>query len=411
MDKTAISERWKRIAAQNDTKIVAIVRQKGKVLKFLNEDAWNSFCANFGVADDLILSVHCYIKSNNRTIYRNKYEVKDKTGRFITSTLSYSYKLDDDDSESVYIYHEDVADMHECRASSLKSIMDLATNTVVRYIEAILHVKVISISIDYAIDAKSQLWMLWSSDVKCISIDQFQSQAIPGVSGGDRTGRMLWAGPKYFEADPEDRDAQHRKSPKRLRSSTSRDQNKADSQSASYQLHFAETVLDDKAKTGGSVKSARKNQGSSNDLDSPRRIFTAIPECDTSNKYPDPFKCHGDYCSIHTTLMGKLRYDQAAISHTMDKLFSENEMKILRGNKHYNRMLELATSTPNLASIQMKSIILARQERRNLKTDGDCNESNDWRSYPITPRQLQPSIGSRMVTDVVEPDKNTEEVI
>ena len=170
-------------------------------------------------------------------------------------------------------------------------------------------------------------------------------------------------------------------------------------------------VLDDKTKSGGIIKSARKNQASSNDLDSPRRIYTALPECDTSSKYPDPFKCHGDYCNIHVTLMGKLRYDQAAINHTMDKLFSENEMKILRGNKHYSRMLELATTTPKLASIQMKSIVLARQERRNLKTEGDHNENNDWRSYPITPRQSQPSIGAKIRSDVEEPDKNADEVI
>ena len=91
----------------------------------------------------------------------------------------------------------------------------------------------------------------------------------------------------------------------------------------------------------------------------------------------------------------------------MEKLFSLNEMKVLRNHDQYRRMLELASMGPNLSSIHMKSIILARQERRSLRTDGDCGENNDWKSYPLTPRQLQPSIGtSAAKNDTLENNAN-----
>jgi len=91
----------------------------------------------------------------------------------------------------------------------------------------------------------------------------------------------------------------------------------------------------------------------------------------------------------------------------MEKLFSLNEMKVLRNHDQYHRMLELASMGPNLSSIHMKSIILARQERRSLRTDGDCGENNDWKSYPLTPRQLQPSIGaSAAKNDTLENNAN-----
>jgi hypothetical protein len=208
VDKNSLRDRWVRIAEQNGTNVIAIIRQKGNILKFLNNDAWETFTDNMKVPDDSILSIHCFVKSKKHTIYRNNFEVKDRTGRYVTTTYCYSYSVDDEDPETVTVFHEDAAKAYECKAGNICAIMDLATNTVVKYVEAMLGVKVLSLSVDYVIDSKSQLWMLWTSDAKVLVSGVVLADAVSSLPSGDRRGRMGWAGPKYFEAENEEKSRQ-----------------------------------------------------------------------------------------------------------------------------------------------------------------------------------------------------------
>ena len=73
------------------------------MLKFLNVDAWETFTENMKIPDDSILSIHCFVKSKKHSIYRNNFEVKDRTGRYVTTTYCYSYTVDDDDPETVTV--------------------------------------------------------------------------------------------------------------------------------------------------------------------------------------------------------------------------------------------------------------------------------------------------------------------
>mgnify|MGYP005994710653 CR=1 FL=1 len=205
VDKDSLRDRWLRIAEQNSSGVVAVIRQKGNILKFLNIDAWETFTDNLKVPDDSILSIHCFVKSKKHTIYRNNFEVKDRTGRYVTTTYCYSYSVDEEDPETVTVFHEDTAKVYECKAANINAIMDLATNTIIKYVEMMLSVKVLSISVDYVIDSKSQLWMLWTSPAKVLVSGVLLADALSSLPSGDRRGRMGWAGPKYFEAENEAR--------------------------------------------------------------------------------------------------------------------------------------------------------------------------------------------------------------
>lgn len=206
VDKNSLRDRWMRIAEQNDTNVIAIIRQKGNILKFLNSDAWDTFTDNMKVPDDSILSIHCFVKSKKHTIYRNNFEVKDRTGRYVTTTYCYCYQVDEQDPETVTVFHEDTAKVYECKAGNICNIMDLATNTIIKYVETMLGAKVLSLSVDYVIDSKSQLWMLWTSDAKIlVNGAALADETASNLPSGDRRGRMGWAGPKYFEAENEEK--------------------------------------------------------------------------------------------------------------------------------------------------------------------------------------------------------------
>ena len=200
VDINAISNRWKRICSLSNSNMIAIVKQKHGLYKFLAEEAWNAFCKDSATTDFSCLSVHCFIKGSNQTIYRNNFELKDKLGRNRTSTYAYVYSLESDGGlESFGMMNESDCTFNESKASSLKNIMDLATSTVVRYIESMLQIKILKISIDYVVDTKSQLWMLWSSDALFARCSTFGEINVPSFPEGDLTGRRSWLGPKYQE--------------------------------------------------------------------------------------------------------------------------------------------------------------------------------------------------------------------
>lgn len=394
LDRKALSERWRRIAVQNNTSMVAIVRQRGNILKILNDDAWIAFCDGMDVIDDTIISVHCFVASNKYTIYRNSYELKDKTGRVTTFTQSYSYTLESDESEAITVFCEDNAKFFECKAHNLRSVMDLATNTVVRYIESMLNAKVLSISIDYVIDAKSQLWMLWTSEAKFVHGNVLADIDIPGFVSGDKSGRMSWAGPKYFEGELDSRVNSAHSITSASRASSSYKLNtesvvtfensKADALTTSSQVHAAtSTILSSSMKNNS--KASRREIPSS-----PRNIFSAseaaVQPSQLQSTFPDPFKCKGDYCNVSLKQAGSLNPDVQLKHHIHEKLFTRKELEILHKDKRFSQMMDFgATNGPALAAITHSSILLARKERKDYSSNKE--EEADWKNYPVTPRQ------------------------
>ena len=349
------------------------------------------------MTDTSVYSVHCFVKGTNPNIYRNNFELRDKLGRFVTSTFSYSYRSGSDQkgSEAVSTVTESSSSFIESKASALKNIMDLATHTVIRYVENMLNIKIIKLSVDYVIDTKSQLWMLWTSDAQFCRVSSINDIQIPGFPSGDKLGRMTWAGPKYSEGEL-DQSIRMEKSPTRnegTRSSVSphkiledTTRIKASATEANKLIASAETVIDDSVEVGNLKSTKAGKRRLLAEMNTQKHIVETSEQIFNQNKFPDPFKCKGDFCNLKVHLVGPLSIDNTAAHHIETKLFSEKEISALRKDKRYANMMEFGADGPALAAISMKSIIQARKEKRNgLNENSDPSQS--WQEYPTTPRE------------------------
>ncbi len=433
IDMTAISQRWIRIAAQNESSVVGILRQANGVYKLLGNDAWSNFIASKST-DSSIKSVHCFIKGSNNTIFRNVFQLKDKLGRFSSHTYSYTYNLNQMNANNEDFNICVVSDKHinlvEVRATSLKNIMDLATNTVIRYVENMLQIRILNISIDYAIDSKSQLWMLWTSPAKFVKTTNIADANIPAFNTiGDKKGRMTWAGPKYFEGVDDVKDRRSMSpgrnmspsTPKRTKSRSpyrpDRSRSPEDGPrylSPSKKLPLYELDVDkDYPKHSETSKSdipklqtqltrsaseledvlipkvLSKVKGTvPGDLATPYVLLQSENTNLSEKSFPDPFKCKGDFCKARIHTVGALSQAKGTKMYNPEHFFTDKEMEILRKDKRCASMMEFGADGPALAVISMKSVILARQERRGDDImDPLVARDQSWKNYPITPRE------------------------
>jgi CheY-like chemotaxis protein len=505
IDLTLITQRWLKIREQYNSPMVAIIKQEGGIMKFLNIEAFERFLqdnissstssslttnsnhnANQNVSssniDLTINSIHCFIHGDNHIVYRNKYQLRDIKGRVNTSTLTYSLNLSSNTTtESVVTMYEHSLIFHESKAMQIKSILDLATTTVVRYVETMLSIKLLEITIDYIIDKNSQIWMLWCLNTQFVRSTRLEDLNLP-IPNIDKDGRISWMGRKYLEELDESKRREVLSSPSlqhhNYRLSTPSNNNIYNSRggiqdintfgaelikpsiystypklddheisphiaalqvneaanvtvsdafapksslqrkrvnenhSASYQLS---TIHDDINQKGPLLSSApllsrplllsppsspQLQQLPSSSLLSTTTstTITTVNKLSSSSNasltalslslgsYPNAFKCKGDYCNFlieskHASI------SDTAIEHLTKKLFTESEILRLRKDKNFNKMMEFESTGPALAIMTMRSIVLARQERRGLIAPDINNLNNQpWNKYPESPR-------------------------
>lgn len=425
VDLSMVSQRWLKIREQYDSPVVAIVRQSGGVVKFLNVEAWRIFISE--KADASVLSVHCFINGENHQVYRNKFTVKDKLGRYVCSTHVYNFPLAKDAPDSVVTMYESKIKLVESRANQIKNIMDLATNTVVRYVETMLQMRILDLTVDYVIDKKSQIWMLWAPDSKFVRTTSLKDVELPNQL--DKKGRAGWMGDKYFESlqnkehlDQQQENAGYKYSsearamspgsrvpafsgaysPERSRAAASTAGTAtaspthhpvtqvfhtfADEADRHIPLHVTTTQVND-AVHAPAIAKAQAQRKRVNDNESTTGYSVTQQYGDVSEvtgQFPHPFKCKGDYCNFIVTPAGALAANaESASEHIVHKLFSAKEIEQLRKDKNYNQMMEFESAGPALAVLTMRSILLARQERRGIDAG---NSDQPWNTYPDSPR-------------------------
>ena len=505
IDLTLITQRWLKIREQYNSPMVAIIKQEGGIMKFLNIEAFERFLqdnissssttnsnhnANQNVSssniDLTISSIHCFIHGDNHIVYRNKYQLRDIKGRVNTSTLTYSLNLSSNTTtESVVTMYEHSLIFHESKAMQIKSILDLATTTVVRYVETMLSIKLLEITIDYIIDKNSQIWMLWCLNTQFVRSTRLEDLNLP-IPNIDKDGRISWMGRKYLEELDESKRREVVSPPSlqqhsyRLSTPSNNNNNNNNNNNtniynsrggmqvvntfgaelikpsiystypkpddheisphiAALQVNEAANVtVSDAFAPKSSLQRKRVNENHSasyqlstiNDNINPKGpLLSSAPSLSRSlllsppsspqlqqlpsstlststttavvNKlsnasltalslslgsYPNAFKCKGDYCNFlidskHASI------SNTAIEHLTKKLFTESEILRLRKDKNFNKMMEFESTGPALAIMTMRSIVLARQERRGLIAP-DVNDLNNqpWNKYPESPR-------------------------
>jgi hypothetical protein len=176
--------------------IVAAVRFDDSSVRLLREDAFEALLSLWGTDNTMISSLHAFVapRKGSGTVYRNSYAITDDIGRSATSTLSYTLPtMPEEDSSCMMDLTQIVP--HRSIATSLNKVMDAATSNIVRYIEVTQSVRVLEVHVDYVIDSKSQLWMLWPSDIRLVTPTMpLKELRIPELARADIRGRVSWIG-------------------------------------------------------------------------------------------------------------------------------------------------------------------------------------------------------------------------
>jgi hypothetical protein len=200
---------------------------------------------------------------------------------------------------------------------------------------------------------------------------------------------MGWAGPKFAEGEQDQEFRRRESSPERTlssppRSPTRRLEEKMSALEANAMVKSATDAMDDSvdAMLKGKADVLKKKSF----VDSTKHIIEPSEKEVINNKFPDPFKCKGDFCSLRVHLLGPLAIGKGTEKHLERQLFSEHEINILQRNKSFSKMFSDGAENPAVAMIAMKSIIMARREKRS-KIISAKDESNIWKDYPITPRE------------------------
>lgn len=330
-DIPSISKRWVAIAEQLECSYVAVIRQEGGILKYLTLDAWLSFVEDMK-PDPAIQSIHTFLSSSQNLIYRNTYTMNLANGRWKTKTQTYSIP----NSDSLHVSFDSSLALNDSRAAPINKVVDLATTTVARYVERMLKVTFLEFSVDYVIDKKSQIWMLWSTKA---NFTRETAHSNDGPHSPQST--------HHFD----DMDATAKTIPN------------DDELAAGLSQQFYEMTLN-MPRTATASKQLN-TLVSTTQFTSGRPDSPSAQVASSSGKFPQPFTCKGDYCNLDISTMGKLTIDtQHAAQHVASKLFTEEEITRLRKDPKFNKMMEFNSSGVGLAEISMRSISLARKEQR-----------------------------------------------
>jgi hypothetical protein len=346
LDMKSLSRRWMSIAQQLETNYICAIRQDNGLVKFLGQDAWESFSEE-KLPDITINSVHCFLGTGTKSIiYRSHYVYNPTTNRWIINTQTYTVPTVD----PLYVANEEKLTFTDSRATTINKVTDLATTTVVKYMERMLRVSFLECSLDFVIDNKSQIWMLWCPKATFYrTTDQQQTfprlDERPKSSGGD-----LLIG--------KDKSAQLLAQQLRIMEKTSQTQKDANAShlqtlNATHQFNNNQDY---------SPEDKKKQQ---------------------SSKFPQPFRCHGDFCHLDISTTGQLSLNPIEANiHVAETLFTPEEVNKLRKDVRFNSMMEFNSSGLANAMINQRSITFARKERRGLAKEEGLGKGQTWKEYP-----------------------------
>lgn len=353
LDLKSLTKRWKTIQEQSQSPYIAVIKQEGKIYKYLTEEAWDAFLMDFK-PDTTITSIHNYLGSGT-IIHRNKYTMNLKSGRWRTNTFTYTLGRDD----SVHIAIGERLMLIESKATQINKVLDLATTTIVRYVEKMLKVQFIECSIDYTIDRKSQIWMLWSDGAKFTRTNRPLSATLTKSPNEIEEDSYISMSDNGFENEEQGKQLGQQLM-NIARSSTSRNDPRA---AKIANVNIVHTFSDNPTKTQQTAQETLNNNTKS-----------------TKSHYPTPYQCAGDYCNLEINPSGQLTLDKKAASkHLMRKFFSDSEIDMLRKDVMFVKMTQFGSSGLSYNDINKRSVELARVEKRGLQ-EGLYNETQHQNS-------------------------------
>lgn len=142
---------------------VAAVRFESGTVQLLRQDTFDLFMERFEGVDTGIRSLHCFVHPRRGvfTVYRNRYVAMGPSGRAVTSSGCFDLPAFGE-SDSAVAVEPDECELRPTGNSTINQLLDLATSNVVQCLNSAVGEAVVrEVVIDYVVDSRSQLWMLW----------------------------------------------------------------------------------------------------------------------------------------------------------------------------------------------------------------------------------------------------------
>lgn len=377
VDMNAISKRWLNIAEQFESSYVAVIRQHGEIFKYLTVDAWKAFILEPRQDRD-IQSLHSFLSSGTHNVlYRSYYHMNLTTHRWRMNTKTFSIPIQD----PLHVSYGHALQLVDSKAVDINKVMDLATTTVVRYVEKMLKINIKEFVVDYVIDKQARIWMLWSLKALFERVERLPSR------GKDKGTTST--------------------SPQ-----TSPTENATMTQNSSDQIQEEEVAigLTQQLSSMAQISSSRKDPSASQlSTVTSTHLFTATPDRGNtpSNKsrFPQSNACRGDYCHLEVRPVGVLAPDKAASKHIANLLFTEDELFRLKKDSLYEKMMDFGDTPKGVVEINMKSIEAARRDKRLLMKVDEKN-SLLWKTFPDA-KPVEISKSTNIVERLTAPKTNT----
>jgi hypothetical protein len=142
---------------------VAALRFESGAVQLLRQDTFELFLERFERVNNGTRSLHCFVYPRRGvfTVYRNRYVSMGPSGRVVTSSGCFDFPAFDESDSAVTVEPND-CELRPTGNSTINQLLDLATSNVVQYLNSIVGEAVVrEVVVDYVVDCRSQLWMLW----------------------------------------------------------------------------------------------------------------------------------------------------------------------------------------------------------------------------------------------------------
>ena len=352
---------------------------------------FSKLTATWPPSDSTIQSLQPWIPGQGKegNVFRNSYSVTDDKGRLKTSTHVYpalpGWKKNDIPDELEHRVGTKDIKATKLVATAMCASFDAATKQLVRYVEEVRKVRVVRIWVDYVVDTNSQLWFndcggvvvaTGKAAVDLRSVSSRDPRALIHATGAKATGRSGFLGEAGAEMEEEELEkVQGLKGMvtpmKRRKQGGKRFDHETEERNRMYEQQILEA--ENRTETYGMRNNERtptkKGDGMNKNLIAPHfdshqknhnSSLPSVPalrpnsqgearrhvnpkysasKTSASKSLPTQFKCHGQFCDLHTVDPAPLQSNEEDGGSNRERalriakqVLSVNEMKNLESS-------------------------------------------------------------------------------
>ena len=370
LDLTSVTTRWTKIATHQQSHVIAIIRQKSGLLKFISVDNWENYCNDIW-SDTTILSLHCFIKGRKDIIYRNTIEIKNETHKICTTqTYNLEYNTNTNELNDINM---NLLTFNDCGNTSINEVMNSATSVVTHYLEKMLNIKINNISVDYIIDSQSQVWMLWTTEARFLRNTAVVSTSLTDNSDSPTNHQQTGEAVSSYtpSTKPSKRPSKFSFDTVSLNSNcpldaaprpTDTDTTHTTPTPAAIPSSISSYPIPSTTQSNILLKSKSKCKGDFCRCQLSQFILDTRPNANLSNTTTDPADTTNDTMNINISTLKP----NSPFTNDEFKLIQKDIKSLLSTGQNYDPTLDPTTTinTNNQYTIAMKNILKARQENR-----------------------------------------------